>query len=272
MAHRPRAGVVVGLGPGSAAYGIVCTDDRLNTSWGLGHPEVVHSIGGGHGCGRSQAVGLWLPQAAPGSADLPAPAPKALHVSDSNFGPPPRQLRRRRSTGRRDDATRPRCRRPAARSSRRSSWRPCAAARRARIAAQFWTEVLWYQSVGFSGVFTHPDRHEGPARRRRWSADGGDRLVEHPLRLPQPADLRPVARHAGHGALPRARRADAPHRDDRRSARHRALRRPVGGDPVGHLPAVAQRQPVRHRPTRSSASTSASSSSTCRGSTSSSRS
>ncbi|GAA2492401.1 UPF0182 family protein [Terrabacter carboxydivorans] len=83
---------------------------------------------------------------------LPAPAPKALHVSDSNFGPPPGNFNDDDSgpPRRGDAATLPPTRRPLVTSLVVAAALLVVVA----IAAQFWTEVLWYQSVGFSGVFS----------------------------------------------------------------------------------------------------------------------
>lgn len=82
---------------------------------------------------------------------LPAPAPKALDVSDSNFGPPPGNKDDDSGPARRGDtAALPPTRRPLVTSLVVAAALLVVIA----IAAQFWTEVLWYQSVGFSGVFS----------------------------------------------------------------------------------------------------------------------
>ena len=83
---------------------------------------------------------------------LPALAPKARHVSDSNFGPPPGNFNGDDSGAprRAETAALPPTRRPLVTALVVASALLVVIA----IAAQFWTEVLWYQSVDFAGVFS----------------------------------------------------------------------------------------------------------------------
>ena len=75
-------------------------------------------------------------------------------MSDSNFGPPPSNFNDDDGTGgpprRGDTATLPPTRRPLVTALVVAGILLVLLG----IAAQFWTEVLWYQSVGFSGVFS----------------------------------------------------------------------------------------------------------------------
>ena len=143
--------------------------------------------------------------------------------------------------------------------------------RRSRIAAQFWTEVLWYQSVGFSRRLHAPSWCQGRARRHRWAAHGrrsSGRASTSPTATGRSTRRRRTRRRWSTTAqlvepMRRTATIAAP-------ARHRALRRPVGGHRSGTPSCCGATRSPSARPTRSSASTSASSSSTCRGSTSSS--
>jgi len=82
----------------------------------------------------------------------PALAPKARHVSDSNFGPPPGNFNGDDSGAprRAETVALPPTRRPLVTALVVASALLVVIA----IAAQFWTEVLWYQSVDFAGVFS----------------------------------------------------------------------------------------------------------------------
>ncbi len=75
-------------------------------------------------------------------------------MSDSNFGPPPSNFNDGDGTGgpprRGDTATLPPTRKPLVTALVIAGVLVVVLG----IAAQFWTEVLWYQSVGFSGVFS----------------------------------------------------------------------------------------------------------------------
>src|SRR5262245_30014783 len=115
----------------------------------------------GHGavspCSVRADAGLWLRQRPPvavkASSEAPqAPAPKALHVSDSNFGPPPGNFNDDDSGSPRrgDTVALPPARRPLVTALVVAGALVVVIA----IVAQFWTEVLWYQSVNFTGVFT----------------------------------------------------------------------------------------------------------------------
>src|SRR4051794_14900523 len=79
---------------------------------------------------------------------------KALHVSDSNFGPPPSNFNdddgHSGPPRRGDTATLPPARKPLVTALVVAGVLVVVLG----IAAQFWTEVLWYQSVSFSSVFS----------------------------------------------------------------------------------------------------------------------
>ena len=156
---------------------------------------------------------------------------------------------------------------PPPRRAAADAWHPRRAAHpRADRRANFWTDLLWYQSVGYRKVFTTELLAKvllfvvgGLHRRRR-------RLLQPDHRLPHPAGLRAGLAGAGQpGPLPRADRAAAPDRHDRRTGRGRPALRRRGGRAVAHLPAVAAPRAVRHQGPAVPSRRRASSSSPCRG-------
>ncbi len=129
----------------------------------------------------------------------------------------------------------------------------------------FYTDLLWYQSVDASSVFTTQLVTRILLLLVFGVADGARRRRQHGDRLPAPPGLPADVAGAGEPrALPHGARPAASAPGDRHPVAHRPARRRQRDVGVAHLAAVAQRDARSARPTRRSAWTCRSTPSRCR--------